>query len=106
MHLAMFRRLFLFHSAHHVLSDLARTNTPVLAGHLKIQSFGTGFFFYFYFKSYINNYVMKGRLLKLLSLILATSTSCNNISADTKQAQETPPPSIADILTPFLKVKS
>jgi len=48
---------------------------------------------------------MKGRLLKLLSLILATSTSCNNISADTKQAQETPPPSIADILTPISEPK-
>jgi hypothetical protein len=44
---------------------------------------------------------MKGRLLKLFSLILATSTACNSISVDTKQAQETPPPSIADILTPI-----
>jgi len=40
---------------------------------------------------------MKGRLLKVLSLILATSTSCNNISVD---KTETPPPPIVDILTP------
>jgi len=40
---------------------------------------------------------MKGRLLKVLSLILATSSSCNNISVD---KSETPPPPIVDILTP------
>jgi hypothetical protein len=45
---------------------------------------------------------MKGRLLKLFSLILATSSSCNNISVD---KQETPPPPIVDILTPIKEPK-
>lgn len=45
---------------------------------------------------------MAGRLLKALSLILATSTSCNNISVD---KPETPPPPIVDILTPTKEPK-
>jgi hypothetical protein len=40
---------------------------------------------------------VKGRLLTVLSLILATSSSCNNIGVD---KQQTPPPPIVDILTP------
>jgi len=45
---------------------------------------------------------MKGRLLTVLSLILATSSSCNNIGVD---KNETPPPPIVDILTPIKEPK-